>query len=275
MHPFACWHERADSTSARRLLQCRTMNREMPAYYSELAPFREVFESGHPVLTYHKLGPRPARVRLKGMYLGELLFRRQLEELRSAGYESGTLEACVGPRAGRRIAITFDDGYVNVLRHGLAALEATGFKAIQFLVADLLGECNRWDVAVGEAPEPMMDVAQVRDWLAAGHEIGSHTRTHPFLTRLPPAQAREEIVSSRKKLEDCFGRPVNHFCYPYGDWNEAVRDCVAEAGYQTACTTDAGINGPGASPLELKRFTARYPSMNLKAIWARWRWRLR
>lgn len=249
------------------------MNRETPAYYSELAPFRDTFERGNPILTYHKLGPRPARVRLKGMYLSERLFQRQLEELQAAGYANGTLESCVGPRASRRIVITFDDGYVNVLRHGVPTLAATGFKAIQYLVADLLGECNQWDVTLGEAPEPMMDVAQVREWLAAGHDIGSHTRTHPFLTRIPVAEAREEIISSRKKLEDCFGRPVKHFCYPYGDWNKGVRDLVAEAGYQTACTTDAGINGPGSSPWELKRFTARYPSLNFKAIWARWRWR--
>ncbi len=114
-----------------------------------------------------------------------------------------------------------------------------------------------------------MDAGQVREWQSAGHEIGSHTRTHPFLTQLPPDQAREEITSSRKELEDLFGRPILHFCYPYGDWNERVRDLVAEAGYKTACTTDPGINRPGVSPLALKRFTARYRSRNFKAVWSR------
>ena len=33
------------------------------------------------------------------------------------------------------------------------------------------------------------------------------------------------------------GKPIAHFCYPYGDWNEPVRDLVMEAGYLTACTT--------------------------------------
>jgi peptidoglycan/xylan/chitin deacetylase (PgdA/CDA1 family) len=117
----------------------------------------------------------------------------------------------------------------------------------------------------------MMDAAQVRDWLAARHDIGSHTLSHPYLTKLPPAQAREEITASRKKLEDLFGRPVTHFCYPYGDWNEAVRDLVQAAGYKTACTTDPGVNGPGDSPFLLKRFTARYPSWNVRALWSRLR----
>lgn len=247
------------------------MNSKLPAYYSALAPFRSLFAQGNPILTYHKLGPRPRKVRLKGMYMSAKLFARQLEELRSAGFAAGTLGMCAGPFTPGRMVITFDDGYTNVLRFGLEPLAAVRFQAVQFLVADLLGKHNTWDVPQGEAPEPMMDAAQVREWLAAGHDIGSHTLSHPYLTKLPPAQAREEITASRKKLEDLFARPIVHFCYPYGDWNEAVRDLVQAAGYKTACTTDPGVNHAADSPFTLKRFTARYGSRSLKAIWSRLR----
>ncbi|MGH7967557.1 MAG: polysaccharide deacetylase family protein, partial [Limisphaerales bacterium] len=86
---------------------------------------------------------------------------------------------------------------------------------------------------------------------------------------LSASKANEEIVTSRKSLEDRFGLRIQHFCYPYGDWNETVRDLVEAAGYKTACTTNSGVNVGETSPLELKRFTARYPSRNLKAIWTR------
>lgn len=243
----------------------------LPNYYSSLAPFREWFEQGNPVLTYHKLGPRPRRVRLKGLYLSAGLFRRQLRELQAAGFTSGSLSDCAGPLLSRRIVLTFDDGYVNVLRHGLEPLAANGFKAIQFLPANRLGRCNEWDVALGEAPEAIMDVAQVREWLAAGHGIGSHTLDHPHLTQIPLAAAREQIAASKKKLEDLFSVAIEHFCYPYGDWNSAVRDCVAAAGYRTACITEAGVNFPTDSPFALKRFTARYPTRNWKMIQERLR----
>jgi len=233
-----------------------------PDYYSSLAPFRERFEQGNSILTYHKLGPRPRGVRLKGLYLPAGLFRQQLEELKAAGFASGDLSDCAGPLQPRRIVLTFDDGYVNVLRYALEPLSQTGFKAFQFLPANLLGRGNQWDVAVGEAPEAIMGAGQVREWLAAGHDIGSHTLDHPFLTKLSAAAAREQIVSSKKKLEDLFGMAIEHFCYPYGDWNYAVRDLVVAAGYRTACTTDAGVNLPADSPFELKRFTARYPTRN-------------
>ena len=62
-----------------------------PHYYSSLPAFAETFQEGVPILTYHKLGPRPARVRLKGLYVGAGLFQRQLEELRDAGFRFVTL----------------------------------------------------------------------------------------------------------------------------------------------------------------------------------------
>ena len=242
------------------------MNRNLSTYYTSLAPFRGLFEQGNPVLTYHKLGPRPRGVRLKGLYVSVRLFATQLQELHAAGFVNGSLDHCVGPLHPRRMVITFDDGHVNVLRHALEPLASTGFKAIQFLPANCLGKRNEWDVAAGEAPEAIMDAAQVREWLAAGHQIGSHTLDHPYLTQIPLATAREQIVASKNRLEDLFGVAIEHFCYPYGDWNYAVRDLVMAAGYHTACTTESGVNRPTDSPFALKRFTARYASRNLKTL---------
>jgi peptidoglycan/xylan/chitin deacetylase (PgdA/CDA1 family) len=244
------------------------VSQSLPATYAGLAPFREYFDGGLPILMYHKLGPRPPKVRLKGLYVGAKLFERQLRELRQAGYGALDFDALARGEAtgSKRIGITFDDGYVNVLRHGLKPLADHGFHALQYIVADNIGKGNDWDLPEGEAYEPLMDLGQLREWLAAGHLIGSHTRSHAWLPRLPPAQAREEIVSSKKKLEDLFGIPVTHFCYPYGQWNEAVRDLVIEAGYRTATTTNFGLNQPATSPFELLRIQARYQSWGLRSL---------
>ena len=246
-----------------------------PSYYTRLPPFAALFATGVPMLMYHKLGPRPRGVRLKGLYVGCGLFARQLAELRAAGFVTPPLAAPPGEAGnpGRRLALTFDDGFANVLRHGLEPLARHGFRAIEYLVAGRLGATNDWEERDGECREQLMDAAQVRDWLAAGHEIGAHTLTHPRLTQIPPAQAREEIAGSRHRLEDEFGVPVRHFCYPYGDWNEAVRDWVGEAGYATACTTVAGVNPAGTHPLALRRHLARHRSLRLRdwqAAWKRW-----
>lgn len=244
----------------------------LPHYYSSLGPFRAAFAAGLPILTYHKLGPRPRGVRLRGLYLSAARFDRQLEELRQAGFASVPLAPALQPPGScPPIVLTFDDGIGNVLTYGLPILQRHGYRAIQFLVSERLGQTNTWEQAEGEAPARLMDDVQVREWLSAGQWIGSHTRTHPWLTRLPLAAAREQIASSRKDLEDRFGVAVEHFCYPYGDWNERVRDAVAEAGYTTACTVEPGVNRPDTSPWSLKRFTARYPSRSLRTLREWWR----
>ena len=216
---------------------------------------RRLFARGVPVLSYHKIGTAPPGSADPFLYHSPRRFDEQLAALRRCGYTSGSLAEVLAPKADtvRRAIITFDDGCYNVLEHGLAPLARHQLRAIQFLVSSRLGGTNDWDVAKGDVPERLMDEAQVREWLAAGHEIGSHSATHRNLRHVSPADAREEILGSKKALEDKFGREVRHFCYPYGSSNLAVRDLVAEAGYATACTMRFGINASDASPFELRR----------------------
>ena len=243
----------------------------MPGQYHKLKPFAEWFQTGVPILMYHKIGARPRRVRLKGLYVSSGVFERQLMELRQAGFVScPAAEARANGVARRRITLTFDDGFRNVFENAAQPLGQYGFHAIQFLVPAFIGKLNEWDLRDGEAPEPLMDAFQIREWLGAGHRIGSHSLSHHCLTRLTLRDAREEIFASKKKLEDTFGVGVEDFCYPYGEWNPAVRDLVIEAGYRTACTTQFGVNTPATPAFALFRISVRHPSRSLKALRARW-----
>jgi peptidoglycan/xylan/chitin deacetylase (PgdA/CDA1 family) len=76
-----------------------------------------------------------------------------------------------------------------------------------------------------------MDQAQVKAWLQAGQAIGAHTRTHPRLTHLSPLRrGRNQWV--QKISRGCFWSTHPAFLLSVWDWNQAVRDLVAEAGYQ-------------------------------------------
>jgi peptidoglycan/xylan/chitin deacetylase (PgdA/CDA1 family) len=232
-----------------------------------LKPFRGFFETGMPCLMYHKIGPRPRAARIKGLYVSEKLLSSQLAELSAAGFSTppyGQLPA--GANAKKTLALTFDDGFQSAFRNALAPLARYKFHAIQFLVADRIGHFNEWEAPMGDVREPLMDAAQIKEWLAAGHEIGAHTLTHRYLTRVSKREAAEEILACKKKLEDQFGVPIRHFCYPYGDWNEPIRDLVREAGYDTACTTEFGVNTTATPPLELRRIMARHRSISIKSI---------
>lgn len=73
----------------------------------------------------------------------------------------------------------------------------------------------------------------------AGVIIGSHTRTHAWLTQERPDKVREEIQGSRRVLERRLGAPVNHFAYPDGRFDATTAVEVAAAGYRFGYTTCA------------------------------------
>ena len=220
-------------------------------------------QAGVLILMYHKIGAPLPGSRLHDLYVSSRDLDRQLAELAAAGQRPIPYgEAWENIEAGRTgFCLTFDDAFASVFDQALPILQAHGSRAMLFVVAGLIGANDEWDHAIGEPPQALMDDGQTRAWLDAGHEIGAHTLTHPALANLDPARARTEIFDSKKRLEDRFGVPVRHFCYPYGSYNTQVRDLVAEAGYATACAaaTDPGTfgaNRPGVHPLELRRVMA-------------------
>lgn len=236
----------------------------MPDHYFRLSPFRSLFDTGRPILLYHKMGRAPWNDRRKGLFVSQQLLCSQLSELTQAGFNFGKLGE---PNSGGKIVITFDDGYASCFEKGISVLDAFGCKAIQFLVSGRIGKKNDWD----STGEPIMDISQVREWLAAGHMIGSHTVSHAVLTELPATDAREEIHASRKWLEDTFGIAVAHFSYPLGAWNDRVLSIVREAGYETAVTTEFGVNNAPIDPYRLRRILAYRSIRNLFACLIRGR----
>lgn len=85
--------------------------------------------------------------------------------------------------------------------------------------------------------------------------LGSHTSFHPILTTLPPDAQRDQLVGSRKLLEERLGRPVRTFCYPNGDHDPQVVTQVRNA-YDIAVTTVPGYVGDNPDPVRLPRIAA-------------------
>jgi peptidoglycan/xylan/chitin deacetylase (PgdA/CDA1 family) len=84
-----------------------------------------------------------------------------------------------------------------------------------------------------------MTVAELHELLSGGLvEVGAHTRTHPMLSALAPAEQREEIAGSRSDLEAWLGRPVTAFAYPFGhrvtEYRAPAVRAVRASGFQAA-----------------------------------------
>jgi peptidoglycan/xylan/chitin deacetylase (PgdA/CDA1 family) len=210
------------------------------------------------VLTYHRVGvPRGGRTERLTVPPGR--FAAQLRWLVRLGFEPSSLDVApavaagqpVGPR--RPVVLTFDDGFAEIYDHALPLLAERGVPAVVYVIT----EARRADMMEwgGQEPPALLAPRQWRELAQAGLTIGSHTRTHPRLTRCSPEQLVDEVAGSKSRLEDEIGCEVRHFCYPYGRWNDAVTEAVRDAGYATACTTERGMAGAGSCLLRLPRLT--------------------
>ena len=230
--------------------------------FADFEPWREIFSRTSPVLMYHKMGRRPRGLKFKGLTIPTQLFRRQLADMKAAGVGFGSLSE---PFEINKVVLTFDDGSTSIHREALPVLHEYGVRTCNYIVADRIGGYNEWDVRDhGEVRDTLMDKVQLREWLAAGQEIGSHTLSHARLPFISHEQMRNEIFDSKKKLEDIFQIPVIHFCYPYGFYDARSLELVEAAGYRTATLVGGGIATPEHNPFLIPRITARKQSLNFR-----------
>src|SRR6516164_242217 len=108
-------------------------------------------------------------------------------------------------------------------------------------------QCGQW----------MLTWGQLRGLAQKGHIVGSHTMTHPNLAYLGVADARWELVESKRRLELQIGQTVAHFSYPCPaltpNWSDVTTEESRCAGFQTAVTTSSGLVDRYDNPLALRR----------------------
>jgi len=210
-----------------------------------------------PILMYHQIDvPPPSGTPLRGLVVSPGAFARQMGLLRMLGYIG--LSMCdlepylKGEKQGKVVGITFDDGYQNNLHSALPVLQKSGFTATCYAVSSMMGGTNSWDSGL-VAEKPLMNESEWRIWLASGMDVGSHTRTHADLTKLPIDEAIDQIANSKIELQDALGCDIRHFCYPYGRFDTTHSQLVKQAGYVTATTTRRGRVHPGDDLMALRR----------------------
>jgi peptidoglycan/xylan/chitin deacetylase (PgdA/CDA1 family) len=216
------------------------------------------------VLFYHRINPYPFAA--LGPVSRELtvrpdVFEEQLKHLARRGYRSiGISEfhrmlTQGGPMDSKALLITFDDGYEDNLIWAAPLLKKYGFGALIFVVSDFIGRSTAevWPNSDPAIYGKFLDARQIGDLRASGLEFGSHTVTHPLLTRLAPEQQAQELRESKHYIEKAIGAPVTSFAYPGGDFDAATEGFAGGAGYSLAFSTIPGVNVPGTPLLALRR----------------------
>lgn len=199
-----------------------------------------------PILMYHQIGtPPPKGTRLRGATVHPKRFAQQMRWLKRFGYTGLSLQQLTpylkGEKTGKVFGITFDDGYVNVYENALPVLKALGFSSTHFIVTAEIGGQNHWAQKNGSLPAAMMNTSQLRDWVAQGQEIGSHTVDHVYMSKVDRVEGMRQLIESKETLESLLQQEITSFCYPYGAESLEARHWVQEAGYQVAVTTERGL----------------------------------
>lgn len=221
---------------------------------------------GHiPVLMYHFVGSQKDAAEQKN-FVSRDSFARQMAFLKKFGYRPISLEEYyeiktgrAKPR-GREVLITFDDGNYTFQTEVLPILRPYRFPVCVFLVSE----------SVKGGLHGSMTESVIREILAKDDfvEIGSHSKTHPFLSKLSPQQMEDELLGSKKDLELMFGRPIRFLAYPSGDLSSAVLEAVERAGYDLAFTTSPKkLKGLEEGPFSLTRVKISRSSDLAPAFW--------
>jgi peptidoglycan/xylan/chitin deacetylase (PgdA/CDA1 family) len=187
-------------------------------------------------------------------------------------------------------AITFDDAYNGVFDYARPILTRLGLPATVFVVtgaatkggpfwwdhpaaaeraaspasrrwlAELRGDGHQILQELGVTPLATVpratrpaDWAVIRGAVRDGFDVGVHSATHRVLPRLTDAELRVEVVESRETLARDSGVMAELFAYPYGLWDQRVRDATEAAGYAAALSLAARLVGPTVDRWALPR----------------------
>jgi GT2 family glycosyltransferase len=154
-----------------------------------------------------------------------------------------------------------------------------GVPAVVFAVSGQIGGTNEWDRHLGAAELRLLDADGLRALRAAGIEIGSHTVSHPQLTKVPEEVVAAELRESADQIEGAGLPRPRSLAYPHGEWTPGIARAAAEIGYAAAFTIDHGKVRSGGDRFALPRIEVLASDgptrLRLKIATAAWPPRLR
>ena len=193
-------------------------------------PLPKKVEYQVPVLVYHSFGPAVSNKESKTAThyrVTEKMFEEQMKYLQANGYHPISFASYVESLKNstklpdKAIVLSFDDGWKTQYQYAVPILEKYKFTATFFIISNYTN--NNY--------KAYMSWDNLKDLVKNGFDIESHTKTHPILTKLDSKKLSDELVGSKKILEDKLGIKVSALAYPNYMENIKVRDAVKSAGY--------------------------------------------
>jgi peptidoglycan/xylan/chitin deacetylase (PgdA/CDA1 family) len=190
------------------------------------------------VIVYHAVGDRPRELDPDGLFISQEEFELQMAFLaRQRTVVPLSRIFARGAEGGRkRVAITFDDGFRNVLTDAVPVLRRHALPAAVFVPTKWLGTPPGGAASAGAIETLTVDDLRELDRL--GYEIGSHSHSHIDCSQASRAQIVADLTESVNELTAALGRAPRYLAWPFGRYSPAALEAAAEAGFELAFATD-------------------------------------
>jgi peptidoglycan/xylan/chitin deacetylase (PgdA/CDA1 family) len=169
-----------------------------------------------------------------------------------------SLDEIVDGSHGDAVAVTFDDGFANVMAP-VQRLRAAGLPVTLFVVSGRVGSTNAWGdrASAGVPTLPLLGWSDLERLAALGVTIAAHSRTHAALSTVSDAALEDELAGCQADLERRLGIRPRHLAYPYGDLDDRVAERTRQH-YAFAHTTECAAVAGGSDPCRLPRVDMYY-----------------
>ena len=215
-----------------------------------------------PILLYHSITDREAG-KFSSFTLSPATFEAHLDLIMRRGHTVLSVSDLVehidsgGPLPERPVVITFDDGFLDLAEHAWPALAERRLPATAYVTTGFLDRPDQPRRPEHWGGLPLLDATALVDLDRAGLEIGAHSVSHPQLDCISPSAATAQVRDSKAALEALLRHPVDSFAYPFGHFDESVRQAVVGAGFTSACGVKNCLSSLTDDRFALARLTVR------------------
>ncbi len=138
-----------------------------------------------------------------------------------------------------------------------ALYKSTPLEQVDGLLEELFQACGAPRPRLEDMDPELMSWDDLRSLVSQGFSVGSHTHSHPVLSRIPPEAQAEEFRRSKALIESRLGTTVHTIAYPVGGYehfNIESKGIAQECGYEAAFSFLTGANDAARlDPFDLKR----------------------
>ena len=135
--------------------------------------------------------------------------------------------------------ITYDDGVLQD-EHFVALLNRYGIKGTFNLNSQLMQEEFSWTHPNGMQVKRLSP--ERAKHLYDGHEVASHSLTHPYMDGLSDKELYRQLKSDKDTLEKLFGREVKGFAVPFDYYDNRIAHCAKVCGFAYARKSECAGN---------------------------------